>query len=121
LGPDPTVEEASRERLRFPPLILTEEQRKAVHAAIEETTQFRRWQISALNVRTNHVHVVVAAPNHAPELVLTAFKAYATRRLRTQELTQPDRPVWSRHRSTRYLWTERQIEDVCAYVIYGQD
>jgi hypothetical protein len=28
--------------------------------------------------------------------------------------------AWSRHGSTRYLWTDKSIEDACQYVIEGQ-
>ena len=118
---DAVVEEASRERLRFPPLTFTERQRSAVRAAVEEASGFRHWHLAAMNVRTNHVHVVLAAPQHKPEQVMTTLKAYATRRLRLEGLIGPNRPVWSRHGSTRYLWSERQVTDTCAYVVYGQD
>jgi REP element-mobilizing transposase RayT len=49
----------------------------------------------AFNVRTNHVHTVVTA-NRKSELVLTAFKANATRQLREDGLWPHEFSPWAR-------------------------
>jgi hypothetical protein len=28
--------------------------------------------------------------------------------------------LWSKHGSTRYLWTDEQVDNAIAYVLYGQ-
>jgi REP element-mobilizing transposase RayT len=71
----------NQQQLRASPFILQSSHRTSIGAAIREACDFRKWQLWALNVRINHVHTVVAA-GKKPELVLNAFKANATRRLR---------------------------------------
>ncbi len=51
---------------------------------------------------------------------MNAFKAYATKALRTAQLVDDDSKVWSRHGSTRYLWTEEHISTAVDYVVNGQ-
>ncbi|MEX0784178.1 MAG: transposase [Dehalococcoidia bacterium] len=82
-------------------------------------TAFRDWELMALNVRTNHVHAVVDA-NATPERVMNDYKVWATKRLRTERITAPKRPIWARHGSTIWLWTGRDLEAACAYVSEGQ-
>lgn len=49
------------------------------------------------------------------------FKAYATRAIRSSadEQTIMQR-YWTRHGSTRYLWTEESLDAAVKYVRYGQ-
>ena len=46
------LEEAMRDEIDRPPVILNGQQRKAVHAAIKELCDRRRYALHALNVRT---------------------------------------------------------------------
>ena len=82
--------------------------------------QYRGWELHALNVRRDHVHVVVGA-DCRPELVMTSFKSWSTRRLREAGLAAADGRVWSRHGSTRYLWTPKAIEDASLYTLEAQE
>jgi REP element-mobilizing transposase RayT len=91
-----------------------------VSEAIQTTIRIRNWHQSALNVRTNHVHVVVWAP--APvDSVMTALKANATRALRIHRMAGPKQGIWSRHGSTRFLWDDESLAAACDYVTNGQD
>ena len=49
------------------PVVLDESQRRAVEYAIRETCAHSKWHLHALNVRTNHVHSVVAVGLIRPE------------------------------------------------------
>lgn len=71
----------------------------------------------ATRVRTNHIHVVVDA-DIAPEVVMHAFKAYASRLLNRSE--SPGTKRWTRHGSTRYLWTRESVEAAVRYVVESQ-
>ncbi|MGH2608820.1 MAG: transposase [Tepidiformaceae bacterium] len=95
--------------------------RTVVDATIREACQFRGWLLTAINVRTNHVHVVVTADAVAPEEVMRVMKARATRRLREAGLLAKDERLWSEHGSTIYLWTEKQVGSAIWYVTEGQD
>lgn len=93
--------------------------RQTVEAAIRETCDYRGWEILALNVRTNHVHVVLNA-NLAKERVLANLKAWATRRLRGAGLATEEDRVWAHHGSTRVLDSEAAVEGAVQYVVFEQ-
>jgi REP element-mobilizing transposase RayT len=105
--------------LKTPAISLNRAQRCAVELAIREVCEHRAYVLHAVNVRTNHVHVVVNAPCK-PEHVMDSFKAYATRKLREKNLLGGNVKPWARHGSTPYLWTEEQVARAIDYVINGQ-
>lgn len=108
-----------KEELKQPPVIFNELQRLAVEIAIKELCEDRKYYLQAINVRTNHAHAVVSARTK-PERIADAFKAFATKKLREENLVAEDLKVWSRGRSRRYLWKPRHVELAIDYVIYGQ-
>lgn len=93
--------------------------RKIVEAAIREVCEVRGYGLHALNVRTNHAHLVVGNGGKV-ERMMDSFKAYSTKALRAAVRIGDDFKPWSRHGSTRYLWTERHIEMAVEYVLLGQ-
>ena len=105
--------------LKARPMFLNGSKREIVESAIKEVCKERSYALYAVNVRTNHVHVVVAA-GRKPEHVMGSFKSYATRRLRQANLLDHNVKPWSRHGSTKYLWTEDEITDAIEYVSFGQ-
>ncbi len=105
--------------LKHPPVELDEGQRIAVEAAIRYTCEKRNWLLRAINVRTNHAHVVVSA-DCWPEPVLSAFKANATRQMRENGCWRHSYSPWSDKGSKRYLWKMRSVERAIDYVVNGQ-
>ena len=101
------------------PVTLNKRQRELVAAAIRNVCKHRNYPVYAINVRTNHAHVVVASLSK-PEIVMNSFKSYATRKLREEHLIKRDIKPWARHGSTRYLWTEEQLAQAIEYVLFGQ-
>jgi REP element-mobilizing transposase RayT len=101
--------------LAHPPLILSDPMRGIAEATIREHALTRGWPIHALDVRTNHVHTVVSG-NTDPERMMTQFKSWITRRMREAGLVSPERHVWTRHGSTRYLWTPKALAAAVYYV-----
>jgi REP element-mobilizing transposase RayT len=106
--------------MKHPEMVLDAATREAVLSSIQETCEYRDWNLLALHVRENHVHAVVTAINTKPEKVLTDLKAYATRRLRKSKLVDPGKPLWSEHGSTRYLWDEAEVYEKCDYTLNQQ-
>jgi REP element-mobilizing transposase RayT len=90
-----------------------------VDRAIRDTCSHRGWEVLALNVRTNHVHVVLSA-NIAKERVLSDLKAWATRKLRESGMATKYDQVWAHHGSTRVLATEAAVEAAVQYVLLEQ-
>jgi len=102
------------------PVVLKLSQRQLVDRAVLETCDFRKWHLHALNVRTNHVHVVVSIGFLAPDRALSAFKANATRKMPEDGCWLQDSSPWAEKGSKRYLWNERSVAQAIAYVLYGQ-
>ncbi len=105
--------------LKNVPPVLTPGRRRVVESAVREACATKEWDLIAVNVRTNHVHLVIWSPE-PPEAVMRALKAWCTRRLRESGLSGANEKVWSRHGSTRYLWNERDVAGATTYVVDGQ-
>lgn len=101
------------------PMILCKERRICVLAAVKEVCDYRGYELLAANIRSNHLHAVVAA-NANPDKIANEFKAYATRRLREKRLVETAGNVWARGKSRRYLWKSKHVEIVKDYVLFGQ-
>ncbi|QKK07967.1 MAG: hypothetical protein HND58_07110 [Planctomycetota bacterium] len=76
----------TREGLAEQPFVMTARVRDVVDDAIRTHAEFRSWRVLGLNVRTNHVHLVIEANSHSPEQVMAQCKLWATRRLRDRGL-----------------------------------
>jgi len=86
------------------PFVMADEERRVVAGAIRDHCEIRGWAIHALNVRTNHVHIVVdCRETHTPELAMAQFKSWGTRRLLTAGLIEHGRRIWTDHGSTRWI------------------
>ena len=119
VAPSRPRELAEGGRLKWPPMSLEAAQRTVVEDAVREACAYRGWTVHVLNVRTNHVHVVVTADAPAGQ-ALGDLKRYATRALTKHGLIHPGRRPWAAHGSTRYIWDEEQLFRACAYVTDGQ-
>ncbi|MGH9840990.1 MAG: transposase [Blastocatellia bacterium] len=87
--------------------------------AVRGVCTHRGWTLRAINVRTNHVHVVVSAPCD-PDKVLNDFKAYATRGMRKAGVWQNPITPWAERGSRKYLWKLRSVERAVDYVLNHQ-
>ncbi len=104
LPPEEKWLKTNTQRLKSDIVVLDATQRQCVDEATRETCNVRRWHLYAINVRTNHAHVVVAIGEKKPEIALNAFKANATRKMREHGCWQSARSPWSDKGSKRYLW-----------------
>ncbi len=119
--PEPSRHDRERANLKGGPLILTTAQRRLVLQTLREVAEHRGWELIAEAVRTTHIHVVVAAPEHTPERVMEDLKAWCTRRLRDAGLIARDAKPWTRHGSTRYVWKPDGLAEAVDYVREMQD
>lgn len=117
---NPVMEAQHRARLRSNPIVLDDKQRKVITEAIKEVCAHRGWTLLAINVRTNHVHVVVSPGTLRPDGALRDFKSYSTKALRSQGLWLFDHGPWVEGGSRRYLWRGSNVAAACDYVKYGQ-
>ena len=120
LPPEKKWVETNTQRLKGEIVILNAAQRSCVEEAVQETCRIRRWDLEAINVRTNHVHTVVSIGAKKPETALNAFKANATRKMREAGCWQSERSPWADKGSKRYLWNEQSVARATEYVLFGQ-
>ena len=120
LPPEESWIDKNTQRLKREVVILDARQRKSVEKAIRETCVKRGWILLAVNVRTNHVHIVVSIGEGKASSALNAFKANATRTMRQAGCWDSASTPWVDKGSQRYLWTKRGVERAVDYVLYGQ-
>jgi REP element-mobilizing transposase RayT len=112
-------EKLARNRMAETPMMFGGTERSCIADAITSVCDYCQWPLLALNVRTNHVHVVVVSSSPA-ERVMNGLKAWSTRRLREAGLIDGRNKVWTRHGSTRYLFTPADVARAVEYVVEGQ-
>ena len=98
---------------------LDDRRRALILKSIRNVCVHRYWLLLAVHVRSQHVHVVVAA-KESPERVMNTMKAYASRALNQTGSDETGRWRWTRHGSTRYLWKPVQVNAAIEYVVRGQ-
>ena len=101
------------------PYRLDANRRRVVLGSMQQVCSHRDWTLLAAHVRTNHVHVVVAA-DQSPEQVMNALKAYASRALNKPAFDRPNRRRWAHHGSTRHLWTTEAVSAAMHYIVCEQ-
>ena len=107
-----------RSLLTQPEVRITAAMRPVIELAIIEACARRDWRLLALNVRKQHIHVVIAG--QALDQAMPALKAYATRRLRDEGLDPPGGKVWARGGSVGVLRTEAALCGAAHYVLRRQ-
>jgi REP element-mobilizing transposase RayT len=101
------------------PYLLDSARGALVRDAIVAECRFRGWQLLALHVRSNHVHMVVAA-DREPEFVMRSCKGHASKCLNKAGLDAADRKRWTTHGSTIYLWKAETVAQKVDYTFHGQ-
>jgi REP element-mobilizing transposase RayT len=119
LPPDPDRRAGEWATLAEPPYLLDGPRRQVTLQALCEIAGRKGWTLHAVHVRSNHVHIIVTAEG-PPERVLNDFKTAASRRLNKAFPAERDRTRWTRHGSTRYLWTEEAVAEKVNYALEGQ-
>ena len=108
-------------------ITLDQQQRELVDATIRRHCEIRQWFLHALNVRTNHVHVVVTAVGYSPEMVVEQFKAWCTRYLKAPlvnhhaHLAKIRQHWWTEGFSRRLIFREADLAATIEYVLDAQD
>jgi REP element-mobilizing transposase RayT len=120
LAADPRRASAQRRRMAHPEITLTADDRSLIERAIRETCEFRSWRVHAMDVRSNHAHLVVSGPAK-PERIMQDTKSWGTRAMRDAGRIGPKQPLWTDHGSTIYIWTPEQLGEKVDYVQHRQD
>jgi REP element-mobilizing transposase RayT len=102
---------------------LDPEQRRLVETTIADHCAIRQWFLHAVNCRSNHVHVVVTAPDRRIEVPREQFKAWCTRRLKEHAESRKSavRENWWTERGwDEYIDNDAELASVTDYVSEGQ-
>ena len=125
-GPDPVLEQHARGEMVEPAVILSAEQREIVDATIRRHCDIRGWELHAVNVRTNHVHLVVTGNRGADEM-MNELKAWCSRKLSDHAgLTKAvagkaGRRHWfTEHGSTKPIFDDAYLQNAIQYVLEAQ-
>jgi REP element-mobilizing transposase RayT len=116
---NPKLEQFERTQMKEEEYVLNPARRRIVLDTIREVCTYRGWKLLAVHVRSNHVHVVVAAPV-PPEKIMNDLKAYASRRLKERLGESTITKRWTTHGSTLYLWNEESVREKIEYTLHGQ-
>ena len=119
IPPNPPRQAYEQRLLSRLPVFLGQRRREAVRLAVVNACEFRGWILHALNVRTNHVHLV-AATDVLARTVLSMMKARATAQMRRLGCWNSDRSPWAKGGSARAIWTAQGLGRAIEYVLHGQ-
>ena len=119
IPPDPHRQLAERRRLDQPAYALDAPRRNIVLDSLCDRCREQRWRLLAAHVRTSHVHLVVESDASA-ERLMNDVKSYGSRCLNRAGLDDVARKRWTRHGSTRWLWTPDSASAAIRYVVDGQ-
>ena len=109
VSPNAELHKKEQANLKNPSVILNKNVREVVLKAVLRVCDLRGWVPQAVHVRSNHIHIVVSG-NAKPERMMRDFKAYATRTIKSSDDNRKFiRKYWSRHGSTKYLWTKENL------------
>jgi REP element-mobilizing transposase RayT len=108
-------------------LVLSLAQRAVVEETIAAHCAIRRWELHAVNCRSNHVHAVVSASDCKIEIPRQQFKSWCTRKLKEHQRAQLRIPKeliredwWTERGWDEYIDDERGLQEVNGYVSDGQ-
>lgn len=125
--PDSVRENGARAAMSQDAVTLSESQREIVARTIRDHCGIRDWTLHAVNVRSNHIHVVVSADCPASDAV-SQFKAWSSRRLsdaaglRDPVARKAGRRRWfTEGANWKLIETEEYLENAVRYVQDGQD
>ena len=129
--PQPVLEDWCKERMKEKAVLLDERHRESVEDVIRKHSQIRGWELHAVSVRSNHVHIVVTVVPKTGnndyrvadsiKRVRDELKANATRVVRRCENPVTNAKVWTKGGDIQFIDTDDDLEQVVIYVWEAQD
>ena len=115
--PSPVLESYARGLLKESPILLTPMMRRAVATAIQKTCSEFGWELHALEVRSNHVHVVISAHNISTGKAIGLLKVRSRRALEVTVSGVRRQRWWTKDGSKRILKSQPSLDAAIQYVI----
>lgn len=116
--PAPLLQEIAKKKLRHAPTWLSKSQAEVLLSQFHATAKHRGWQLLAVAVMGNHIHIVLGVPGDPePDTLLRDLKAYGSRALNATSVTGSSRRVWwTQSGSRRKLPNENAVLAAVRYV-----
>jgi REP element-mobilizing transposase RayT len=113
----PDLRRSAQAALKCPPIYLGLEQAEALLEQFHETARYRGWELLAIGIMANHVHIVVGVPGDPdPSDLLESFKPYGSRKLNRRWGKPASETWWTEGGSKRKLRDEAAIRAAIEYV-----
>jgi len=108
---------AAKVKMAGPAVYLTTEQAQSILEQFQETARYRGWELLAVAIMPNHLHLVVGVPGDPePDTLLRDFKSYASRRLNKAFDRPQNGTWWTESGSRRKLPDDGAVRGALAYV-----
>ena len=112
------LEAYSLQTMKGEPIRLNLEHAEALLEQFQKTANYRRWQLLAVAVIPNHLHIVVGVPgDHDPSDILGDFKSYGSRRLNGRWGKPKSETWWTESGSKRKLQNGESVLAAIRYVM----
>ncbi len=117
----PGLHRESINKLKRPPVLLTQPQASVLLDQFLVTARFRNWQILAAAIMANHFPLVVGVlGNPDPGKILGDFKSWGTRTLSARFGPPPSQTWWTERGSKRKLPDGEAVKRAVEYVRWKQ-
>ena len=108
---------AAKAALKYPPVVLTGRQARAVGRGFAQAGNEAGYAAVACSIMPDHVHLVIRRHDKAIEQIARHLKARATQQLTREELRPASGgPVWAKGRWAVYLDNDRAVRRASRYV-----
>ena len=125
--PQPLLANWCLEKMTDEPLFLTQIQRTIVNETVTLHCQIRRWNLHAVNCRSNHCHTVITASDYDGEQVRDQLKSWCKRKLKEEQKSggidskEIREKWWTGKGSARYLFDQESLDVAIRYTLEAQD
>ena len=113
----PALENHARGLLKESPVVLSAPMRTVTDAAMRRICDELGWCVHALEVRSNHVHVVVTIQDASPGKVMGILKVNGTRALNTLAGRGRRDRWWTKDGSKRIVNSQESLNAAIRYVM----
>ncbi len=108
---------AAKANMVGPTVYLSAEHARLILKQFQETAHYRGWELLAVAIMANHIHLVVGVPGDPePDTLLRDFKSYASRRLNKAFARPQSGTWWTESGSRRKLPDKTAVRRAVQYV-----
>ena len=115
LGPDPERQRIEQQRLKFPPVVLTTDERQFVESTVPDVCRRGHWDYVESAAGPDHVHTVLSSP-FDPETIRRLLKRWIGQTLSDRRPLPPGATWWAEDGSIRWISDHWYLGNAAYYV-----